>query len=143
MADKKSKFQEFIQDAQRHRVFEQESLALEATEVIATLLKEQNLNRADLAKRIGKSKAYVTQLMSGSRNMTLHTFADLAFVLGCRVELKPSMLEKSPEVIVYRNEIHMGNPLRRKAVQEWGRGTGVSLPAVGDLCFVGDAAHAA
>ncbi|MGA3026094.1 MAG: helix-turn-helix transcriptional regulator [Bryobacteraceae bacterium] len=84
----KTRLQEFIQDAKRRRIFEQESLAIEAAELIATLLKERQVNKAELAKRIGKSKAYVTQLLSGSRNMTLHTFADLAFALECKVELQ-------------------------------------------------------
>lgn len=90
----KTRLQEFIQDAERRRIFEQESLAIEAAELIATLLKERQVNKAELAKRIGKSKAYVTQLLSGSRNMTLHTFADLAFALGCKVELQAASLAR-------------------------------------------------
>jgi antitoxin component HigA of HigAB toxin-antitoxin module len=111
----KTKFQEFIEDAERHRIFEQESLAFEATELIFTLLKEQQLTKADLAKRIGKSKAYVTQLLSGSRNMTLHTFADLVFALGYKVDLRPSHLSRSKrEGVVYK--------FRSKAVRGWGGG---------------------
>jgi transcriptional regulator with XRE-family HTH domain len=98
MAEMKTKLQEFVQDPERHRIFEQESLAIEATELISTLLKERQVNKAELAKRIGKSKAYVTQLLSGGRNMTLHTFADLAFALGYKVELQASPLSKSGEV---------------------------------------------
>lgn len=101
----KTKFQEFIEDAEKHRVFEQESLAIEATELISTLLKERKVSKVDLAKRIGKSKAYVTQLLSGSRNMTLHTFADLAFALGCKVELQAARLSKPGEVNVYKEVI--------------------------------------
>jgi antitoxin component HigA of HigAB toxin-antitoxin module len=91
----RTKFQEFIEDAGRHRVFEQESLAFEATELISTLMKEQQVKKADLAKKIGRSKAYVTQLLSGSRNMTLHTFSDLAFALGHKVKLQSSALARS------------------------------------------------
>lgn len=50
-------------------------------------------NKAQLAERLGKSKAYVTQVLSGSRNMTLRTLADFAFALGFRVELKARPLD--------------------------------------------------
>lgn len=39
-------------------------------------------------KRAGKTKSDITQLLRGTRNLTLHTFADLAFALGYRVEFK-------------------------------------------------------
>ena len=82
-----TKFDEFIQDPARRRLFEQESLAFEAAELISGLMEQEGINKAELARRIGKSKAFVTQLLSGSRNMTVHTFADLAFALGNRIEL--------------------------------------------------------
>jgi len=88
----KNQFEQFNQDPERQRVYEQESLAFEATEVISDLMLRQNVNKSELAKRIGRSKAYVTQLLSGSRNMTLHTFADLAFALGHRIEMSPASL---------------------------------------------------
>jgi antitoxin component HigA of HigAB toxin-antitoxin module len=119
MTDIKTKFEEFIQDAGRHRIFEQESLAIEATELICTLMKERKMQKSDLAQRIGKSKAYVTQVLSGSRNMTLHTFADLAFALGHKVELHSSSLSKSSEVVLYKNVIQMRNNFLRKVPQSW------------------------
>lgn len=57
-------------------------------------MQNEKVSRAGLAKRIGKSKAFVTQLLSGSRNMTLHTFADLAFALGHKIEIAPAPLKK-------------------------------------------------
>lgn len=48
-----------------------------------------DVRKAYLAKRIGKSKAFVTQLL-GARNMTTHTLADLAFALEHRIEIEAS-----------------------------------------------------
>lgn len=81
-----------MQDPQHRRVYEQESLAFEAAELISTLMDREGIKKAELAKRIGRSKAYVTQLLSGARNMTLHTFADLAFALGHQVRLSVAPL---------------------------------------------------
>jgi len=90
----KTKFKDFIEDHERRRLFEAEALPFRAAELISTLMEEQDLTKADLAKRIGRSRAFVTQVLSGSRNMTLHTFADLAFALGRRVHLDAVPLER-------------------------------------------------
>lgn len=84
---------ESLRDPSYRRKFEQEFLAFAATELICSLMKKQKLSKADLAKRIGKSKAFVSQVLSGSRNMTMHTFADLACALGHKIELALSPLD--------------------------------------------------
>ena len=68
-------------------LFEQEALIVEVTEAIWALMEEQALNKADLAVRLGVSRAHITQLLNGSRNMTLRTLADIAQALGVRVRI--------------------------------------------------------
>lgn len=77
---------------ERQRLFEEESLIAEGTELIAQLLEAQGVSRQELAARLGKSKGFVSQLLSGERNMTLRTVAALGFALGTRVELSHSPL---------------------------------------------------
>jgi transcriptional regulator with XRE-family HTH domain len=74
------------------RLVAQETLILEATELIVELLERHSISRQDLARKLGKSKGFVTQLLSGERNMTLRTLADLGYVLGQRIELNPHPL---------------------------------------------------
>jgi len=88
MTRQKSRFDEFLEDGNRRRLYERESLAFEAMELVSRLMEQKGVNRAELAKRIGKSKPLVTQLLSGSRNMTMHTLADLVFALDHRVKLE-------------------------------------------------------
>lgn len=83
----RTKFDEFVSDLERRRIFEQEALAFEATEVISELMAAAGVSKAELARRLGTSRAFVTQTLSGSRNLTLHTLADIAFVLGCRISI--------------------------------------------------------
>jgi transcriptional regulator with XRE-family HTH domain len=85
-------FQEFISDPKRRRIYEREALAFEASELIARLMEDQEVNKSELAARVGTSKSHITNLLSGSRNMTMHTLADLTFVLGHKVEMKASPL---------------------------------------------------
>jgi len=144
-----TKFEEFMQDAEHRRLYEQESLAFEATELICALMQEQETPKVDLAKKIGKSKSYVTQLLSGARNMTLHTLADVVFALGHKVELKTYPLAASPEtVIIFRSQSHapIKGMYRCKKVLHWGGqeeqigvGPYSTLPSQGG----GETAHAA
>ncbi len=62
-----------------------------ASEVIRALMERQGISKAELARRVGKSRAYVTQSLGGDRNMTLGTLASFADALNADavVDLKP------------------------------------------------------
>jgi transcriptional regulator with XRE-family HTH domain len=92
---------------------ESERLMLEATETIHGLLSEQGLNQAALAGRLGKSKSHVTQLLSGDRNLTLRTLAEVAFHLGVRVRLS---VEPLPEPHVTIDELMEENGITQAEV---------------------------
>lgn len=94
-------FDELMKDPAQRRIYEQESLAFEATELISTLMERDSVTKADLAQRIGKSRAFVSQLLSGTRNMTLHTFADLAFALGQQIRLDITPLDRRMAKHIY------------------------------------------
>ena len=81
------------------RTYEEERLILWATEAVAEAMANQRLTRTQLAEALGTSRPNVTQLLSGSRNMTLRTLAALAHACGMRVDLKieplPRLTERS------------------------------------------------
>ena len=56
----------------------------------------QGVTKADLARRVGKSRAYVTQSLSGDHNMTLSTFAGFADALDADAVLDARPRERSP-----------------------------------------------
>ncbi len=62
-----------------------------ASEVIRALMDREGVSKAELARRVGKSRAYVTQSLGGDRNMTLGTLARFADALNAdvRVDLEP------------------------------------------------------
>jgi len=83
--------------SQRSQLLEDPAFAIEAakgdliiavTEAICSILDNENIERQDLAERIGKTKGYVSQLLNGSRNMTLATLAELSFALGHKPVIK-------------------------------------------------------
>ena len=54
----------------------------------ARLMAAQNVSKADLARRLNNSRAWVMQLLSGKANMTVRTVAEVAFTLGAEVKLR-------------------------------------------------------
>ncbi len=87
------------QQADGGRVFAQEQLIAAVAEQIWEQMDKQQKTKTQLATTLGKSKAYLTQVLNGSRNMTLRTLSDIAFALGVRVdvELRPAQQSRSWE----------------------------------------------
>lgn len=70
------------------RLFAEERLIVATAESIWEEMERRSANKADIAAALGKSKAFVTQVLSGQRNMTLRTLADIAFALNAQVEVR-------------------------------------------------------
>lgn len=84
----KTQHQVLMEDPEFRRLLSIEALVAEASEVIARLMSEQKVNKADLARRLNKSRAWVTQLLSGKTNMTIRTLAEVAYALNAEVKLQ-------------------------------------------------------
>lgn len=77
------------------RRYEQERLILWTTEAICEAMEREGLNRSEVAERLGTTRANVTQLLSGSRNMTLRSLASLADACGMRASISLEELTDS------------------------------------------------
>jgi transcriptional regulator with XRE-family HTH domain len=84
---RKNDYQNLMKDPSFRKLLASESLVTEAAELIARLMSEKKINRAALAKRLNRSRSWVTQLLSGKTNMTVRTLAELAFALEAEVRL--------------------------------------------------------
>ncbi|MES1241403.1 MAG: helix-turn-helix transcriptional regulator [Acidobacteriota bacterium] len=60
---------------------------VEFTEDICRLMDEQGVSRAELARRLGTSRAYITKLLGGDANFTLQTMTRVAMALGGAVHV--------------------------------------------------------
>ena len=74
------------------RLFQQERVIMEVTELICALMEEEDVSKAELAKRLSTSKANVTQMLDGRRNMTIRTVSDVLFHLGHVLEISDKNL---------------------------------------------------
>jgi transcriptional regulator with XRE-family HTH domain len=78
---------EELSDGHR-RLLRQEELILEVTEAIARALKELQVTQSELAERLGKTKGFISQILSGDRNLTLRTLSDVADALECSIQVE-------------------------------------------------------
>jgi antitoxin component HigA of HigAB toxin-antitoxin module len=78
----KTAVERYVSDPRRMRLFQQERATYEVTELLEARMKELGVTRGDLAKRLGKTKGWVTELLDGNRDKTIRMIADAFAVLG-------------------------------------------------------------
>lgn len=94
-----------------NKVYAREALIMNVTEDILVAMEDKEITKTDLAKLLHKSKSFVTQTLSGSRNMTLRTLSDIAYNL----DLDISIVFKDKTDSAVRNIEHSG----------WNKGNGI------------------
>lgn len=80
-------FSAWIEDKENKRLFCQENFILEVAELIQSELDSKKVTRKELAQKLGKSKSFVSQILSGSRNLTLRTLSDICYALAVYPEI--------------------------------------------------------
>jgi transcriptional regulator with XRE-family HTH domain len=86
---------DYLSDPERLRGFQQAGLRIELAREVERAMKAQRISRKALAERMGVSKGRITQILSGTSNLTLRLVADAFTALGLRLELKPVPLSES------------------------------------------------
>ena len=76
-----------MRDPEYRRLYAVEGLVTDAAEFVSQLMEEQGVNKAELARRLDKSRAWVTRLLSGNADMTMRTFAELVYALGAEAQI--------------------------------------------------------
>ena len=89
------RFADLLQKAEQSDTFQIDNLKVEISEQIYQAMNQQGISNADLARRLGKSRAYVTKLLRGTTNFTLESLVRIGWALSCEVELE--LLPKAVE----------------------------------------------
>lgn len=80
------------------RKFASADLIMNVTEDILVMMESKQINKKQLGERLGKSRAYIGQLLSGERNMTLSTLSDVCLELGIKPKIDITPIEYSEKV---------------------------------------------
>lgn len=77
-------FQDLVGRIKREERFDQEALRAQISDQISCLMTAQGVSRAEMAKRLRTSRAYVTKILQGNANFTGDSLVQIARVLGCK-----------------------------------------------------------
>lgn len=78
-------FDDLFAAAERRPTYHAAGVAIDFTVAVTREMAMQDISRAELARRIGTSPAYVTKLFSGSANFTVETMVKIGAALGMTV----------------------------------------------------------
>lgn len=79
---------ELLANPKRQIIIKQRQVAMEFGLELERLLARSKLKRVELARRLGKSRAWVSKMLNGPRNLKLFTAVEVADALDCDVELR-------------------------------------------------------
>lgn len=83
-----TQFDELMQDPEFRKMYAVEGLLGDAAQLVADLLEHKKMKKADLARLLNKTPAFVSQLLNGRANMTVRTLAEVIYALGATVKLQ-------------------------------------------------------
>ena len=81
------RYRKMFQEAESHADYWIDGPIGEFTEDLARLMEEKEVTRAELARRMGTSRAYITKMLGGNANFTLLTMVKLAMALDGAVHI--------------------------------------------------------
>jgi plasmid maintenance system antidote protein VapI len=81
------RYQRMFQEAEQHADYWIDGPISEFTEDLSRLMAEKEVTRAELARRMGTSRAYITKMLGGNANFTLLTMVKLAMALDGAVHI--------------------------------------------------------
>lgn len=77
-----------MESDRQHQDFRIEKILLNFTAEICARMEELNINRAELAKRLGRSRAFVSKVMNCNHNITLKTMDSISNALGMEIGIQ-------------------------------------------------------
>lgn len=69
------------------QAWHQEQLILEITDALCTRIAETKVTRRNLARRLGKPKSWLNEVLDGSRPITLRQLANILTALECKLRV--------------------------------------------------------
>lgn len=82
------KLRNMLKQARKGVAYWSEHAVLDFTDAIERLMREQDVSRAELGRRIDTSQAYVTKVLSGESNFTVKSMVQLAHALDASIRIE-------------------------------------------------------
>jgi transcriptional regulator with XRE-family HTH domain len=99
----KKSYKALLREAKQSDSYWIEALKVEVASSLARVARQQQISKADLAGKLGTSKAYITKVFRGDTNFTIETLVKLARAVDAKwvVELLPEhgLAESPPSAV--------------------------------------------
>lgn len=82
------RFTNLFERFEQSETYHIDAAKLEISEQIYLTMEQQGISKAELARRLGKSRAYITKVLQGSTNFTLESLIRIARALDCQLDLQ-------------------------------------------------------
>lgn len=90
-----------VGDTSYDAVYAQEAAMIDASELISSALESSGLSRADLARKLGISRAEITARLKGERNITVRKLAETLHALGENLALSTRTTPPQPRAVAH------------------------------------------
>ncbi len=82
------RFADLFREMEQADVYHIEGAKVEIAEQIYLAMKQQGVSNAELARRLGKSRAYITKVLQGNVNFTIESLVKIARVLDRKFDFQ-------------------------------------------------------
>jgi len=116
-------FAEHLSEARGHPAYWSYLASLQFVDQVCEQMDAQGVSSAELARRMGTSRAWVSKVLRGENNLTVATMGKLAFALGMRVTAGLAPLgeaagRRSRPAVLYRKAAQSRIPEREAQAAE-------------------------
>jgi transcriptional regulator with XRE-family HTH domain len=77
-------FDTLVRDIKSSEMYDKEVARGEISDQIHSLMERQKVKPSELARRLGKSRSYITKVLQGNANFTIDSLVQIARALGCK-----------------------------------------------------------
>jgi len=81
-------FDDYISDVENNDKYDESRFNLRILAQIFSMMKSNKITNAELSKRMGVSRAYITKLFNGNCNFTIKTLINISKALDCEIHFK-------------------------------------------------------
>ena len=81
------RMEELTRRLEQSEMFDIEGAKFDISEHVFSVMERQGVSKASLARKLGKSRAYVTKTLQGNANFTVESLVKIARALDCRLDM--------------------------------------------------------
>jgi transcriptional regulator with XRE-family HTH domain len=83
-----SDFTEMFKELEKGGSYNVEEAKIDIAEQISLAMQKQNVSKAELSRRLGKSRAYVSKILQGGANFTIESLVKILDALDCTFDFR-------------------------------------------------------